>query len=77
LRIEELPIPDPIKAVLAKAGYDLLYPPQEDAIKAGVLEGKNLVLASPTASGKTLSFGERRESTLLDPAPSTSEREVR
>ena len=31
-----------------------LYPPQEDAITAGVLEGKNVVLASPTASGKTL-----------------------
>jgi helicase len=54
LRIDELPVPDSVKAVLAKAGYDSLYPPQEDAIKAGVLEGKNLVLASPTASGKTL-----------------------
>jgi helicase len=32
----------------------MLYPPQEDAIRAGVLDGKNLVLASPTASGKTL-----------------------
>jgi len=31
-----------------------LYPPQEEAVKAGVLGGKNLVLASPTASGKTL-----------------------
>ncbi len=31
-----------------------MYPPQEDAVKAGVLDGKNLVLASPTASGKTL-----------------------
>ncbi len=31
-----------------------LYPPQEEAIHAGALEGKNLVLASPTASGKTL-----------------------
>src|SRR2546427_8048199 len=31
-----------------------LPPPQEDAIEAGVLDGKNLVLASPTASGKTL-----------------------
>ena len=54
MQLEELPIPDSIKAVLSRAGYDLLYPPQEDAIKAGVLEGKNLVLASPTASGKTL-----------------------
>jgi helicase len=54
LRIDELPIPDAVKAVLAKAGYDVLYPPQEDAIKAGALEGKNIVLASPTASGKTL-----------------------
>lgn len=54
MRLEELPIPDSAKAVLAKAGYDILYPPQEDAIKAGALEGKNIVLASPTASGKTL-----------------------
>jgi ATP-dependent DNA helicase len=54
LRVDELPIPDSVKAVLAKAGYDILYPPQEDAIKAGALKGKNIVLASPTASGKTL-----------------------
>jgi len=54
LRIDELPIPDSVKAVLSKAGYDVLYPPQEDTIKAGALEGKNIVLASPTASGKTL-----------------------
>lgn len=52
--MEELSIPDSVKAVLAKAGYDTLYPPQEDAITAGVLDGKNIVLASPTASGKTL-----------------------
>lgn len=54
MRVDELAIPDSIKAVLAKAGYDVLYPPQEDAIKAGALKGKNIVLASPTASGKTL-----------------------
>jgi helicase len=54
LRVDELAIPDAVKAVLAKAGYDILYPPQEDAIKAGALKGKNIVLASPTASGKTL-----------------------
>lgn len=54
MRVEELPIPDSVKAVLDKAGYDELYPPQADAIQAGALEGKNIVLASPTASGKTL-----------------------
>ena len=54
MRVDELPIPDSVKTVVAKAGYETLYPPQEDAIKAGVLDGKNLVLASPTASGKTL-----------------------
>lgn len=54
MRVDELAIPDSVKAVLAKAGYDVLYPPQEDAIKAGALKGKNIVLASPTASGKTL-----------------------
>jgi len=54
LRVEELPIPDSVKVILAKSGYDELYPPQADAIRAGALEGKNIVLASPTASGKTL-----------------------
>ncbi|HVB12163.1 MAG TPA: DEAD/DEAH box helicase, partial [Nitrososphaerales archaeon] len=39
---------------LHKKGYESLYPPQADAVAAGVLEGKNLVLATPTASGKTL-----------------------
>src|SRR5438094_2247805 len=40
--------------LLEGEGLDQLYPPQEDAIAAGVLDGKNLVLASRAASGKTL-----------------------
>ncbi len=52
--VEELSLPDEVKKVLALKGLRELYPPQADAISAGVLEGKNLVLASPTASGKTL-----------------------
>ncbi|MGC9210026.1 MAG: DEAD/DEAH box helicase [Acidilobus sp.] len=34
-------------------GYTELYPPQRDAVEAGVADGVNLVVASPTASGKT------------------------
>lgn len=47
-------IPESVKEILLNTGIQELYPPQGDAIKSGVLEGKNLVLASPTASGKTL-----------------------
>ena len=54
MKIQELPIPESIKQVITKTGITELYPPQEEAVRAGVLEGKNLVLASPTASGKTL-----------------------
>jgi len=54
LKIAELPIPESVKQVITNSGISELYPPQEEAIKAGALEGKNLVLASPTASGKTL-----------------------
>jgi helicase len=39
---------------LESQGYSSLYPPQEEAIKSGILDGENLVLATPTASGKTL-----------------------
>lgn len=54
MKITELPVPESVKEVLIKAGIVELYPPQEEAIKAGALDGRNLVLASPTASGKTL-----------------------
>src|SRR5512136_2982443 len=54
MKISDLPIPEEAKQVIINTGIIELYPPQEDAVRAGALEGKNLVLASPTASGKTL-----------------------
>ena len=41
--------------LISSIGDIELYPPQEDAINAGLLEtGQNFVIATPTASGKTL-----------------------
>ncbi len=54
MRLSSLPIPEDLSELLLSQGYEDLYPPQEEAIKVGVLEGKNLLLATPTASGKTL-----------------------
>ncbi len=39
---------------LQKRGIERLTPPQESAIKEGLLEWKSMVVAAPTASGKTL-----------------------
>ena len=54
MKIADLPIPKSVKEVVIRNGITDLYPPQEEAVKAGAIENKNLVLASPTASGKTL-----------------------
>lgn len=45
-------MPDEVKEILKE--YGELYPPQVEAINKNVLSGKKLILASPTASGKTL-----------------------
>ena len=52
--VGELPIPEFLKKNLKESGIVELYPPQVKAIQAGVLNGENVVLATPTASGKTL-----------------------
>jgi helicase len=54
LKVADLSVPEAVKEIIIKGGIAELYPPQEEAMKAGALEGRNLVLASPTASGKTL-----------------------
>lgn len=38
----------------ASRGYRELYPPQAEAVEIGLLDGKSMLLAMPTASGKTL-----------------------
>lgn len=43
-----------VKNLIENLGYLSLYPIQEMAISNGLLEGKNLLITSPTASGKTL-----------------------
>lgn len=54
MKVRELPIPEKLIRLIESFGYFDLYPPQEEAVKAGVLEGQNLLLTTPTASGKTL-----------------------
>ena len=53
MKISELPLTKPIKDIFQQQGITSLYPPQEKAIKS-VLDGENLVLAIPTASGKSM-----------------------
>ena len=54
MKVAELPLPGEFTAFLNSQGFVNLYPPQAAAVEAGLLEGRNLLIASPTASGKTL-----------------------
>ena len=47
-------IPDEFYDILINEKITELRPAQEKAIKKGLLEGKNLLVCTPTASGKTL-----------------------
>ncbi|NIS35853.1 MAG: DEAD/DEAH box helicase, partial [Actinobacteria bacterium] len=55
MRVEALSgLPEGTADLLAESGVEELYPPQAAAVEAGVTEGRDLVAAVPTASGKTL-----------------------
>lgn len=43
-----------IRPLLEHLGYLSLYPPQEQALSKGLLDGRNLLITTPTASGKTM-----------------------
>lgn len=51
---QTLPIPENLKERYLASGITELYPPQAECVQRGMLEGKNLLVAIPTASGKTL-----------------------
>ncbi|MFQ6106982.1 MAG: DEAD/DEAH box helicase [Thermoplasmata archaeon] len=53
MRVSDLEVDSRIVEILSKEGIENLYPPQAEAI-GPALEGKNVVLAIPTASGKSL-----------------------
>jgi helicase len=54
LDINELPVSAAVREHYYDAGITQLYPPQEAAVKAGVVDGENVIVAIPTAAGKTL-----------------------
>jgi len=54
MKIAELDLPTEIRDFYEASGIKELYPPQAEAVKKGFLDGKSLLAAIPTASGKTL-----------------------
>lgn len=54
MKVTELPLAGSALEFLSQQGITKLYPPQEDAVSAGLLDGKSILVSAPTASGKTL-----------------------
>ena len=54
MKIAALNLPEYLKTRYLENGITELYPPQADCVRAGMFEGKNLLVSIPTASGKTL-----------------------
>jgi helicase len=54
MKIADLPIPPLLQDRYVKQGIVDLYPPQIACVEKGLFSGQNLLIAIPTASGKTL-----------------------
>ena len=54
MNISSLDLSETSIQFLHNQGFKTLYPPQADCIKTGLLENNNLIVSTPTASGKTL-----------------------
>jgi len=53
MNISELQIDNRVITLIKNQGIETLFPPQADAIPL-ILDGKNVLLSIPTASGKSL-----------------------
>ena len=69
-------VPNELMESMVQRGITSLTPPQELAIKKGLLKGSSMVIASPTASGKTFIaemamlravIGERKKAIYVAP----------
>jgi helicase len=47
-------LPERVIRYYTRSKIDALYPPQEEAVRRGLFSGKNILVAVPTASGKTM-----------------------
>ena len=54
MHIADLPIPKQLKDSYIERGITTLYPPQAECIEHGLLDGANMLISIPTASGKTI-----------------------
>lgn len=54
MKVRDLDIPKEAVDLLERYGAHTLYPPQAQAVNAGVMEGNSVLVSAPTASGKTL-----------------------
>ncbi|MFP4038493.1 MAG: DEAD/DEAH box helicase [Candidatus Nanohaloarchaea archaeon] len=54
MKVSDLSIPEGLKQKYIEEGITELNPPQRQAVEKGLMDGEDLIVASPTASGKTL-----------------------
>ncbi|WP_243666589.1 DEAD/DEAH box helicase [Vulcanisaeta sp. JCM 16159] len=55
MRVTDLPLPDILRDfIIRERGIQELYPPQEEAVRKGLFDGRNIVMCTSTATGKTL-----------------------
>ncbi|RLI95670.1 MAG: restriction endonuclease subunit R [Candidatus Altiarchaeales archaeon] len=53
MHINDLPISERFRQIFISEGIGELYPPQELLVKSDAINGRNALLSTPTASGKT------------------------